>query len=348
MNGRDPTLAPLTPPASLSRRLLLLRAILGGGLSGLLFAVGVEFANIAFGGNVHEVIPGAIYRCSHPTPDRLSTLVHRYGIRTVVNLQGCSVPAGWYLEESRATAQLDLSQEDLPFSAARLPSVPVIRELVDVLDHSERPLLIHCHQGIDRTGMASAMAILLYTDSSLETALHQLGPRYGHLPLGHNANIDRFFELYAEWLRDKGCTHSSAVFRHWVEKEYCPGECLAFIEILEPRDVPLVMQHGEPLAVRVRCKNVSVKPWRFRPGTNAGIHVFWRVLTVKHEYLVKEGRSGLFHTEVAPGEAIELTLALPSIDKPGRYLFRIDMADEQHAHFHQLGPEPLDVELEVR
>lgn len=358
MNGRDPTLAPPTPPALLSRRLLLLRAILGGGLTGLLVTVGTEFSNIAFGGNVHEVIPGAIYRCSHPTPERLARLVKRYGIRTVVNLQGCCgageteesrkhAPA-WYIEESEATARLNLSQEDLPFSAARLPSMPVIRELVEVLDHSERPLLIHCHQGIDRTGMASAMAILLYTDSSLEDALQQLGPRYGHLPLGHNANIDRFFELYAEWLRDRGCTHTSALFRHWVEEEYCPGECLASIEILEPREVPLVMPHGEPLAVRVRCKNISVKPWRFRPGTNAGIHVFWRVLTVNHEYLVKEGRSGLFHTEVPPGEAIELTLAVPSIEKPGLYLLRVDMADEQHAHFHQLGPEPLDVELEVR
>ena len=27
---------------------------------------------------------------------------------------------------------------------------------------------------------------------------------------------------------------------------------------------------------------------------------------------------------------------------------RIDMVDEQHAFFHQLGPEPLEVEVEVR
>ena len=178
----------------------------------MLLAAGVEMVNVAVGGHVHEVIPGVVYRCSHPSPKRLEALVKRHGIRTVVNLRGCCDPSPWYVEESRATLELDLSQEDLPFSACRLPSVPVIRELVDVFDHSERPILVHCHQGIDRTGMASALALLLYTDSSLDEALHQLGPRYGHLPLGRTGNIDRFFELYREWLAGKGTTHSRRTF----------------------------------------------------------------------------------------------------------------------------------------
>ena len=107
------------------------------------------------------------------------------------------------------------------------------------------------------------------------------------------------------------------------------------------------MRCGNPLAVLVRCTNQSVKPWRLRPGTNAGIHVLWQVLKPDEE-VVKEGRAGLFHAEVLPRGAIELTLALPAIAVPGRYRLRIDMADEQHAHFHQLGPQPLEVELQVR
>ena len=41
------------------------------------------------------------------------------------------------------------------------------------------------------------------------------------------------------------------------------------------------------------------------------------------------------------------TLRLPVALRWGGRL-RIDMVDEQHAHFHELGPEPLHVELEVR
>ena len=234
-----------------------MRVLATGGFTGFLVAVGVQISQIAVGGNVHTVIPGAVYRSSRPTSGRLDMLVAKYHIRTVVNLRGCCDTTPSYLDESRATARLDLSQEDVPFSAGRLPSVPVIRELVNVLDNSEKPILLHCYQGIDRTGMASAMALLLYTDISLDEALHQLSPRFGHLPLGRTGNIDRFFELYREWLQEKGVAHSSANFRHWIEQDYCPGEYLASYEILEPKDKPLVMHRGEPLVVRVRCTNVS-------------------------------------------------------------------------------------------
>jgi hypothetical protein len=344
MDGRDSPPSPQTPPP---RRLALLHALSGGAAVALLIAAGVEGYWVAFGGNVHEVIPGAVYRCSQPTPKRLEKLVRKYHIRTVVNLRGCCDPAKWYLVESRASARLDLSQEDLPFSAGRLPSVPVIRHLVEVLDRSERPLLLHCHQGVDRTGMASAMALLLYTDTDLDEALRQLGPRYGHLPLGRTGNIDRFFELYREWLTEQGLPHTPANFRRWVEHDYCPGECLAAVEVLEPKARPIPMRLNEPLAVRVRCMNRSVKPWRFRPGTNAGIHVFWNLLGADDQSKA-DGRAGMFHAEVPPGGSIDLMLAIPGRGTPGRYRLRVDMADEQHALFHQLGPEPLEVEVEVR
>src|SRR5262249_21618499 len=150
-----------------------------------------------------------------------------------------------------------------------------------------------------------------------------------------------------EWLDANGLTHSKKIFRRWVEQEYCPGECLADIEILVPQSEPLVIQHGEPTALPVRCTNRSVKPWRFRPGTHAGIHVLWQLLSSSRGR-VAGGRAGMFHAEVSPGSSIDLTLALPSLPIPGRYRLRIDMVDEQHAHFHQLGPEPLEVEVEVR
>ena len=60
------------------------------------------------------------------------------------------------------------------------------------------------------------------------------------------------------------------------------------------------------------------------------------------------GRSGLFHAEVPPQSSIELTLAISPRYTPGRYSLRIDMVDEQHARFHELGADPLTVALEVR
>src|SRR5262245_9643718 len=169
MDGRD---SPPPAPTPRTRRLALLRALSAGVAFAVLLAAAVEGYRVAFGGNVHEVIPGSVYRSAQPTPERLERLVKKYHIRTVVNLRGCCDPDKWYVAESRASARLDLSQEDLPFSAVRLPSVPVVRDLVEVLDRSERPILLHCYQGVDRTGMAAVMALLLYTDTGLDEALH--------------------------------------------------------------------------------------------------------------------------------------------------------------------------------
>src|SRR5262249_17961194 len=109
---------PPSPPRRSLGRVVLLRALVG-----LLLVAGVELYRMLIGPNFHVVVPGAIYRPSHPSPEFLEQTVKRYGIRTVVNLRGCSDPVAWYLDECRTTIRLDVTQEDVSMSAGRLPSV---------------------------------------------------------------------------------------------------------------------------------------------------------------------------------------------------------------------------------
>ena len=84
-----------------------------------------------------------------------------------------------------------------------------------------------------------------------------------------------------------------------------------------------------------------------QPGANAGVHLGW-VLFTEDDHYIREGRSGMFNAVVQPGEAVELTAALPPLPA-GRYSVQLDMIDEQHAWFYQEGAtEPLTVPLEVR
>jgi protein tyrosine/serine phosphatase len=334
----DRETAPSSPP-TLFRWIALTKASAAGVVAGLAFWVLAETGNILVGSNFHEVAPG-IYRIAQPTGSQLAYYIRRNGIKTVINLRGCCDPSPWYLDEAGVCAECDVSLEDLGFSAGRMPAVDTIRELVDVLEHSEYPILVHCHRGIDRTGMTVAMALLLRTDCSLEEARYQLGPRYGHLPLGRTGNIDRFFDMYQEYLDQKGIAHSRATFRHWVLNDYCPAECRCTIEVLDPTGKPAHVPVGRPFAVHIRCHNTSVKPWQLRPNTDAGIHAIWQLFDDQGKEL-RMGRSGLFFATVEPGQSIDLTLSIPSIRKPGRYQLRIDMKDEQHAFFFQLGQDPL-------
>jgi hypothetical protein len=98
--------------------------------------------------------------------------------------------------------------------------------------------------------------------------------------------------------------------------------------------------------VRVRCTNTSVKPWRLRPGANAGVHASF-VVQDAQDQCVAQGRAGLFHAVVPPGEAIDLTLAVGPLPGPGKYTMRVDMVDEQHGYFFQTGSDPLFVKLEA-
>jgi protein tyrosine phosphatase (PTP) superfamily phosphohydrolase (DUF442 family) len=310
----------------------------------LLLAVGAEVGRIVVGDNFHTVVPGRVYRCAQPSGAALERIIRAHGIRTVINLRGCSVPAAWYLDECRTTHRFEVAQEDICLSAGRLPSVHEIRRLVEVLDRTEYPILFHCRRGIDRTGLAVTVFLLLHTDTSLAEARRHLSLRYGHIPLGRPANLNRFFDLYAEWLQSQDLGHSRTAFRRWAEREYCPGECRCTLELLA---APAWVRRGEPFVVRVRAHNTSIKPWRLRPGSGAGIHARCLLLDDEARAVFVE-RAGLFDAAVAPGESIDLTLALPAVRQPGRYLLVVDMIDEQHCSFYQVGSEPLEQELEIR
>jgi protein tyrosine phosphatase (PTP) superfamily phosphohydrolase (DUF442 family) len=331
---------PRSPSAGPPRQL---RAVFLGVAVGLVCAVVGEGVRVLAGGNEHAVLPGRVYRCSQPSPERLERLVRAYGIRTVVNLRGCCSTFDWYKQECRVTHALEVAQEDVCFSAGRLPSTHEVRRLLEVLDHSEYPLLLHCQRGADRTGLTAAVAVLLQTDAGLDEGRRQLGLRYGHVALGRPANLDRFFDLYAGWLREHGVVHSPAVFRAWLDHGYTPGPCLARVELLDPvAGLPPMT----PSAVRVRAHNTSPETWHFKAGSVAGVHVSY-ALEDEQGRAQGVGKSGLFDAEVPPGGSIDVTLALPRL-RPGHYRLLVDLLDEQHGCFYQAGSEPLEEELTVR
>jgi hypothetical protein len=320
--------------------------ILRGVVAGTVLAVVLHFGYILVGPNLRTVLPGQVYRCAQLDPESLKRVIRRLGIRTVVNLRGCCAPAPWYLDECRVAGRLGVSEEDLGFSAGRLPAVPTLRQLLEVLDRAEYPILVHCQRGADRTGMVSGLALLLRTDTSLEEARLQLGLRYGHLAIGRTGHLDRLFDLYEEYLAKQGQPHSPQILRRWIEQDYCPGECRAEIELLDPAKPPLRASSARPTGVRVRCRNTSVKPWVFQPGSNAGIHLHY-VLFGPDAAGQGDGKAGLFHAVVPPGEHIDLTLVLPPLEGPARYTLRVDLVDEQHGSFLQLGIDPLFCPVEV-
>jgi protein tyrosine phosphatase (PTP) superfamily phosphohydrolase (DUF442 family) len=299
--------------------------------------------NVLVGQNLHTVIPGRIYRGAQPTADALERIVRMHGIRTIVNLRGCCNPLPWYLAEGRVAQQLGVCQEDVAFSAVHLPPPTELRQLVEVLERAEYPIFLHCRHGADRTGLAAVVALLLQPDVAYAHARRELGLYHGHLSFGKTGYLDTFFDLYENWLHEQGKEHSPELFRHWVLEVYRGGWCEGGVERVEPLQPA---KANRPIGFRVRVHNRSTSAWQFKPTVNAGMHIFFRVWDAEGNPK-NEGRAGMLDATVPPGEKFDVTMVVPPLPA-GRYWLAVDMVEEFHVWFCQLGPEPWEEEFVVR
>jgi protein tyrosine phosphatase (PTP) superfamily phosphohydrolase (DUF442 family) len=319
-------------------------------LLALVMLVGYQVSRRLFGWNLHTVITGQVYRGAQPTPELVEELAKNYGVRTIINLRGCGLPNAWYAKETEAVQRLGLNQEDICFSALRLPSSMELRRLVDVLDKAQYPIYLHCRRGADRTGLASAILMLLQPDGtvqkpspSLGEARSQLGLWYGHVALGKTRVLDQFFDLYEDWLNKNGQIHDQATFRHWLLEEYNGGWCSAKFEEFTP--LAPAAHTGAPIGYRVRVRNTGTKDWQLRASSQSGNHLAYQVWD--GERLLAEGRAGLLDKRVPPGESLAVTLVVKPLKQTGRFRLIVDMAEEKHCWFYQTGSEPHEEELVV-
>lgn len=146
-------------------------------------------------GNVHEIEAGRAYRSGQLSPSQLEALLHDKQIRTVINLRGENAGRPWYDGEVAVTRAAGARHVSLPMSANVEPNETLLAALIEVLGSAERPLLIHCEAGADRSGLASALYSLLNMRRPAAEADGQLSFRYGHFPwlTSRTGAMDRTF-----------------------------------------------------------------------------------------------------------------------------------------------------------
>jgi len=142
----------------------------------------LHLAALQLAGNFHVVAPDEAYRSAQPSAADIAAYSERYGIRTVVNLCGAS-RAPWYADEKRATAKLGIRLIDFPLSAATDVTPAQISSLAGLLKTADKPILIHCKSGADRTGLASVIYLGEVAGADEATAERQLSIWYGHVSL---------------------------------------------------------------------------------------------------------------------------------------------------------------------
>jgi protein tyrosine/serine phosphatase len=103
--------------------------------------------------NFGTVAEGRVYRSGQPSPWLLQWAVSRHGVRTLINLRGRT--PGF---ESRFAAQRGMRLFSFDLSATRPPSEAEVERFLGILTEPENyPILVHCKNGVDRTGYMLAM-----------------------------------------------------------------------------------------------------------------------------------------------------------------------------------------------
>lgn len=290
-------------------------------------------------GNLHAIVKGQAYRSAQFSQADMVRTIRDLGIRTVVNLRGCNLGTDFYEAECRATAATGVSQEDITLSANRFPPPRELREVVAVFDRCEKPLLLHCKAGSDRTGLCSALYLLLHTDATMAQARLACSPLYGHFRFSTTARMDEVLDFYEGWLA--GREHAPALVREWVMDHYEPGRFAAKMAV--PQKIE--WSAGKPLRFTATATNASRHEWNFRAGTHAGVHLRYLLTDTMGEPVLLD-RAGEFFRVVPPGESIDLAVCLPPVPA-GEYMLQMEMADK-HLSFSQMGVPPTVRRVTVR
>lgn len=165
--------------------------------------------------NKHVVIPNQIYRTAQLNHAEWLQYLTDHHITSVINLRGDWPDNHWYRVEKRFAQKHHLHYYSIRLQAYQLPPKKTLQELVNMLLIIKKPLVFHCEGGADRTGMASAISVILFNpDADVDDVKDQVSWYYNAISprtVGY-----QMLQNYFAWLKQTHNTFSRKTFLQWV------------------------------------------------------------------------------------------------------------------------------------
>lgn len=166
-------------------------------------------------GKIHEVSPGKVYRSAQLSMPQLSQGISAYKIQAILNLRKNGVGQTHYQEELKLATAKNIAYYSVPMDSYTTPSKTQLLQLVNILQTSPKPLLIHCEGGVDRAGLASAIYLII-DNQSLAAAQKQLSLHYYVI---YKSSVGKLvIPFYAEWLKKNNLPSSRQNFMKWLDQ----------------------------------------------------------------------------------------------------------------------------------
>lgn len=109
-------------------------------------------------------INDSVYRSEQPSKKGFKVL-EDYGVKTILNLRRLR-------NDSTKAKETDLKLEHIPLATKYITENQII-DVLKVIKDAEKPLLIHCWHGSDRTGVIVAANRMVFEDWTKEEAIEE-------------------------------------------------------------------------------------------------------------------------------------------------------------------------------
>ena len=213
----------------------------------------------------YTVVEGRIYRSARLSDHDLERYILEKHIKTILNLAGRRDHKDWYRKEKKTVQKYNIRLHDVEISSHELPEIDKIYSIIDILVHAEKPLLIHCRKGVDRTGLVSALALAIEKNPPLDVIKEQFSLRYGVFPLYRSVG-PYFFEQYEKWLEETGKKHSKDTLLNWITDNYIDdkGNLMYWIDSVNDETTSDMKLH-----IKDNPEELIIKGWAFDFRTKA-------------------------------------------------------------------------------
>lgn len=124
------------------------------------------------------VRPGVLMRCGQPRLSELRRIHEAFRLRTVVAARGGTrhpLRGRWFGREREFCRQAGIRFVHMPFADQSAPPADLFDRFVELVRQPDAaPVLVHCEQGIHRTGVLVAAYRVAVERVSLDAALEEL------------------------------------------------------------------------------------------------------------------------------------------------------------------------------
>jgi len=166
--------------------------------------------------NNFYIINEGVYRSGQPSPKLLEHYIVKHKIKNIINLRYSDMSdQDIYLMQKDICYKLNTNMINIPISARRLPEKDKLKLILDIIKKIQKPFLVHCKTGADRTGFFMALYIF-YTTNDIELAKKQLSLKYLHVRYSSTGILDYFFNLL------KKLELNNTDLEDWIDKKYDP------------------------------------------------------------------------------------------------------------------------------